>query len=148
MRIADYTSPRDTKVNLTVSYHSAVDLLLSLWILGERMAGEGLSDLDLGDDWFDGLAAGMSDTTRDDRRLRVLRNLADSDASLAEVAKDSDIAKSTLHHHLMLLRAAGLVGVQIGDTKRYSLRRDTISEAASSLEYYLDPENNGKAYPA
>jgi DNA-binding transcriptional ArsR family regulator len=360
MRIADYTSPRTTKVNLTVSYHSAIDLLLSLWILGERMAGKGLSDLDLGDEWFDNLAEGMSDKTRDDlaslgsgdvwiglvallpeagkggsvaefldflvgydpvdlrfrlsqcydmfddryqgliadaaegkegaaaeflaleqfekphmlrwgktlgvllgvapqqtkdqiigilssfqnevfaahekefrqnlesdfeskramarrlapervieiatsgitlsgehtsrpivlmpsmvarpwvvvsagpdfnvyaysvsdenldmdpdapppwlvkaykalgdeRRLRILRKLGDSDASLAELAKDSDIAKSTLHHHLMLLRAAGLVGVHIGDTKRYSLRHDTMIEAAASLEYYLNP---------
>jgi DNA-binding transcriptional ArsR family regulator len=365
MRIADYTSPRDTKVNLTVSYHSAIDLLLSLWILGERMAGEGLADLDLGSDWFDDLTAGMSDKTRDDlaslksgdvwiglvallpeagkggsvadfldfldgydpvdlrfrlsqcydmfddrhqeliadaaegkegaaaeflaleqfdkphmlrwgktlqallgaapqetmdqiigvlsrfqdevfaphekefrhnlesdfeakramtrrlspervieiatsgitlsgehtsrpivlmpsmvarpwvvvsagpdfnvyaysvsdenldmdpdtpapwlikvykalgddRRLRILRKLGESDASLAELAKDSDIAKSTLHHHLMLLRAAGLVGVHIGDTKRYSLRRDTMIEAAASLEYYLEPNNKTK----
>ena len=362
MRVADYTSQRDTRVNLTVSYQSAIDLLLSLWILGERMAGEGLSDLDLGDEWFDNLAEGMSDKTRDDlaslgsgdvwiglvallpeaglggsvsdfidfvneydpvdlrfrmsqcydmfddryqdliadaaegkkgaaakflaleqfdkpqmlrwartldvllgmtpqetkdqivgilssfqdevfapyekefrhnlesdfeskramtrrlspervieiatsgitlsgehtsspivlmpsmvarpwvvvsagpdfnvyaysvsdenldmdpdapppwlvktykalgdeRRLRILRRLGDSDASLAELAKDSDIAKSTLHHHLMLLRAAGLIGVHIGDTKRYSLRRDTMSEAAASLEYYLNPNN-------
>jgi hypothetical protein len=66
MKIADYTSQRDTRVARTVSYHSAIDLLLSLWILGERIAGEGLSDLDLGDDWFDDLAAGMSDKTRDD----------------------------------------------------------------------------------
>jgi DNA-binding transcriptional ArsR family regulator len=365
MRVADYTSQRDTKVNLTVSYHSAIDLLLSLWILGERLAGEGLSDLDLGSEWFDDLAAGMSDKTRDDlaslgsgdvwiglvallpeagkggsvadfldfldgydpvdlrfrlsqcydmfdeshqsliadaaegkegaaanflaleqfekphmarwgktlevllsvtpqetkdqivgilssfqdevfaphekefrhnletdfeskramtrrlspervielattgitlsgehtsrpivlmpsmvarpwvvvsagpdfnvyaysvsdenldmdpdtpppwlvkiykalgddRRLRILRRLRESDASLAELAKGSDLAKSTLHHHLMLLRAAGLVGVHIGDTKRYSLRRDTMGEAAASLEYYLEPNTNTK----
>lgn len=362
MRIADYTSPRDTKINLTVSYHSAIDLLLSLWILGERMAGKGLADLDLGSDWFDDLTAGMSDKTRDDlaslgsgdvwislvallpeagkggtvadfldfldgydpvdlrfrlsqcydmfderyqdliadaaegkegaaaeflsleqfdkphmsrwvrtlevllgvtpretkdqiigiltayqdevfaphekefrhnlesdfeskramtrrlsaervieiatsgitlsgehstrpivlmpsmvarpwvvvsagpdfnvyaysvsdenldmdpdapapwlmkaykalgddRRLRILRRLGESDASLAELTKGANIAKSTLHHHLMLLRAAGLVGVHIGDTKRYSLRRDTITEAAASLDYYLNPNN-------
>jgi len=41
----------------------------------------------------------------------------------------------------MLLRAAGLIGVHIGDTKRYSLRRDTMSEAAASLEYYLNPNS-------
>jgi DNA-binding transcriptional ArsR family regulator len=362
MRIADYTSQRDTKVNLTVSYHSAIDLLLSLWILGERLAGEGLSDLDLGSEWFDDLSAEMSDKTRDDlaslgsgdvwiglvallpeagkggsvadfldflagydpvdlrfrlsqcydmfdeshqsliadaaegkegaaakflaleqfekghmvrwgktldvllgvtpqatkdqivgilsnfqdevfarhekefrhnleadfeskramtrrlspervieiattgvtlsgehaanpivlmpsmvarpwvvvsagpgfdvyayavsdenldmdpdapapwlvktykalgdeRRLKILRKLGESDASLAELAQESDIAKSTLHHHLMLLRAAGLIGVHFGDTKRYSLRRDTMIEAAASLDYYLNPNN-------
>ena len=365
MRVADYTSQRGTKVNLTVSYHSAIDLLMSLWILGERMADKGLADLDLGNNWFDDLAAGMSDRTRDDiaslgsgdvwiglvallpeagkggsvadfldfldgydpvdlrfrlsqcydmfdeshqgliadaaegkegaaakflaleqfekpkmmrwgktldvllgmapqetkdqiigvlssfqdevfapyekefrhnlesdfeskramtrrlspervieiattgitlsgehatspivlmpsmvarpwvvvsagpdfnvyaypvsdenldmdpdapprwlvktykalgddRRLRILRRLGDSDASLAELAKDSDLAKSTLHHHLMLLRAAGLVGVHIGDTKRYSVRRDTMTEAAASLKYYLEPNDETK----
>ena len=365
MKIADYTSQRGTRVSLTVSYHSAIDLLLSLWILGERLAGKGLSDLDLGSGWFDNLDEAMSDKTRDDlaalgsgdvwiglvallpeagkggsvadfldfldgydpvdlrfrlsqcydmfdeshqdliadaaegkegaaarflaleqfekphmmrwgktldvllgvtpqetkdqivgilssfqdevfapyekefrrnlesdfeskramtrrlspervieiatsgitlsgehtsspivlmpsmvarpwvvvsagpdfnvyaysvsdenldmdpdapppwlvktykalgdeRRLRILRRLGESDASLAELAKDSDIAKSTLHHHLMLLRAAGLIGVHIGDTKRYSVRRDTMIEAAASLKYYLEPNDEAK----
>jgi DNA-binding transcriptional ArsR family regulator len=365
MKVADYTSQREAKVNLTVSYHSAIDLLLSLWVIGERMAGEGLSDLDLGNDWFDALESAMSDTTRsnledvgsgdvwigliallpeaglggsvqdfldfldsydpidlrfrlsqcydmfderyqdliadaaegkqgaaeefldleqfakpsmarwagtlrallgmdpqqtkdeilgiltafqneafaphekvfrhnlkadfeskramtrrlspervieiatsgitlsgehavrpivlmpsmvarpwvvvsagpdfnvyaysvsdesldmdpdapapwlvkafkalgDERRLRILRKLGESDASLAELSQEFDIGKSTLHHHLMLLRAAGLIGVHMGDTKRYSLRRDTMTEAAASLEYYLTPKNHTK----
>ena len=362
MRIADYTSKQGTRVNLTVSYHSAIDLLLALWIIGERMAGEAPADLEVGDDWLDALNEGLSDRTRsgisdlgsgdiwvglvallpeagqggsvadfidflkgydpvdlrfrlsqcydmfgeqhqdliadaaegkegasaeflaleqfekpemvrwaktlailldknpqetkdqilailtsfqnevfaphekefrhnleadfeskramtrrlspervieiatsgitlsgehtarpivlmpsmiarpwvvmsagpdfnvyaysvsdenididpdapppwlmkvykalgDDRRVRILRKLAESEASLAELTKDSDVAKSTLHHHLMLLRAAGLIGVHFGDTKRYSLRRDTITEAAASLDYYLNPNN-------
>lgn len=74
----------------------------------------------------------------DERRLRILRKLGGGDASLAELAKDVDIAKSTLHHHMMLLRAAGLVGIHIGDTKQYSLRQDTMSEAAASLDHYID----------
>ncbi|MEN8239620.1 MAG: winged helix-turn-helix domain-containing protein [Actinomycetota bacterium] len=368
MKIADYTSQREAKVNLTVSYHSAIDLLLALWIIGERMAGEGLADLDLGSDWFDDLEARMSDKTRgdledvgtgdvwiglvallpeagqggsvqdfldflgsydpvdlrfrlsqcydlfderyqdliadaaegkqgaldeflaleefskpsmarwagtlrallgmdpqqtkdkilgvltafqedvfaqyekafrhnlesdfeskramtrrlspqrvieiatsgitlsghhaarpivlmpsmvarpwvvvsagpdfnvyaysvsdeslemdpdapapwllkafkalgDERRLRILRKLGESDASLAELSQEFDIGKSTLHHHLMLLRAAGLIGIHMGDTKRYSLRRDTMTEAASSLDYYLDPKNRRKDSP-
>jgi DNA-binding transcriptional ArsR family regulator len=75
----------------------------------------------------------------DERRLRVLRTLARGDASLAELADTVDIAKSTLHHHMMLLRAAGLVRIQLGDDKRYSLREETLSDAAAMLDYYIHP---------
>lgn len=358
MKIADYTSQRTSPVSVKVTYHSAIDLLFALWILGERMAGEGLADLDLGTDWFDELAAGMSKETTDvleslgsgdvwiglvallpeageggrvadfiefvddydpvdlryrltqcydlfgpeqrelvadaaegrsgsadellsleafgkpvmkrwrealrfllemspdetkallvrtlsgfqkdvfspheeafreslksdflskrsmarrisperlieiatsgvtvsgestsrpivlmpsmvarpwvvmstgpdfnvygysvadecldldpdapppwlvkvykalgdERRLRILRRLAETEASLADLARDADIAKSTLHHHLMLLRAAGLIRVHVGATKQYSLRETTLSEAVSSLDHYM-----------
>ena len=81
----------------------------------------------------------------DDRRLRVLRTLAEGDASLAELADTVDIAKSTLHHHLMLLRSAGLVRVHVGDDKRYSLREETLGDAASTLDHYIHatPEERG-----
>jgi DNA-binding transcriptional ArsR family regulator len=80
----------------------------------------------------------------DERRLRVLRRLAGGDASLAELAKDADIAKSTLHHHLMLLRAAGLVSVEVGENKKYSLRETTPTEAASVLNDYMHPAQESK----
>ncbi|MDJ0791573.1 MAG: metalloregulator ArsR/SmtB family transcription factor [Acidimicrobiia bacterium] len=73
----------------------------------------------------------------DERRLRVLRSLADGDASLAELADRHDIAKSTLHHHLMLLRSAGLVRLHVGTEKRYSLREETLGDASAALDHYL-----------
>ncbi len=73
----------------------------------------------------------------DERRLRILRTLAEREASLAELSKDADIAKSTLHHHLMLLRAAGLIRIEVGDEKRYSLREDSLPEAATYLDHYI-----------
>ncbi len=73
----------------------------------------------------------------DERRLRILRTLNAGDASLADLAKDADIAKSTLHHHLMLLRAAGLVRIEVGHEKRYSLREDSLPEAAAYLNHYI-----------
>lgn len=83
----------------------------------------------------------------DERRLRVLRTLADGDASLAELADTVDIAKSTLHHHLMLLRSAGLIRVLVGEDKRYSLREETLGDAASTLDHYIHatPEERGGA---
>ncbi|MEN8112842.1 MAG: winged helix-turn-helix domain-containing protein, partial [Actinomycetota bacterium] len=45
----------------------------------------------------------------DERRLRILRRLSKGNASLHELADELDVSKSTLHHHMMLLRSAGLV---------------------------------------
>ncbi len=73
----------------------------------------------------------------DERRLKILKLLAEGDATLAELAERSDVAKSTLHHHLMLLRTAGLVRVHVGADKKYSLREDTITDAASVLDHYI-----------
>lgn len=81
----------------------------------------------------------------DERRLRILRKLAETDASLAELSADADIAKSTMHHHLTLLRAAGLVTLTSGKDKRYSLRTETLSETASILHQYIHPSNEHAA---
>jgi len=82
----------------------------------------------------------------DERRLRVLRRLADADATLAELSEGVDIAKSTLHHHIALLRTAGLVTVRTDPKKRYSLRRDTLAEAASLLDHYLRGAGQGDTH--
>jgi DNA-binding transcriptional ArsR family regulator len=58
----------------------------------------------------------------DDTRLRLLRELAGGDRRLTELAATLHLSKSTLHQHLGLLRAAGLVHVSIGVDKRYGLR--------------------------
>ena len=73
----------------------------------------------------------------DEKRLKVLRRLADGDASLVELAAELDIAKTTLHHHMMLLRAAGLIRVHVGQDKRFSLREETLPEAATYLNHYI-----------
>ena len=73
----------------------------------------------------------------DERRLRMLSILADGDASLLEIAERVGLAKSTAHHHLRMLRTAGLVRITVGATKSYSLRRDTIPEASRLLHAFL-----------
>ena len=74
----------------------------------------------------------------DEKRLRLLGVLAEGDLGLKELAKRADIAKSTAHHHLRVLRSAGLVRVVVGeDDKRYGLRRDSIPEAGRLLEGFL-----------
>ncbi|MCP4307898.1 MAG: winged helix-turn-helix transcriptional regulator [bacterium] len=73
----------------------------------------------------------------DERRLRMLSILSEGDAGLMDIAERVDLAKSTTHHHLRILRSAGLVRVTVGENKSYSLRRDGVPEAARLLEAYL-----------
>ncbi len=73
----------------------------------------------------------------DERRLRMLSILSEGDASLMEIAEKVDLAKSTTHHHLRILRSAGLVRVTVGESKSYGLRREGVPEAARLLDAYL-----------
>lgn len=74
----------------------------------------------------------------DERRLRLLRILKDGPASLADITARTDLAKSTVHHHLRVLRSAGLVRATIGADTEYSLRADAIPDAARLLAGFLD----------
>jgi DNA-binding transcriptional ArsR family regulator len=70
----------------------------------------------------------------DERRIRILRRLVAGEASLGELAEASGLAKSTAHHHLAHLRAAGLVTLR-GNARGYwyGLRAEGLGEARSLL---------------
>ncbi|MEA2009843.1 MAG: winged helix-turn-helix domain-containing protein [Actinomycetota bacterium] len=74
----------------------------------------------------------------DERRLRILRRLSHGPASLHELADELAVSKSTLHHHMMLLRSAGLVKVLIGADQEYALREDIVPETTAVLQAYID----------
>jgi DNA-binding transcriptional ArsR family regulator len=61
----------------------------------------------------------------DPKRLRMLERLREGEASLDELAAEIELARSTTHHHLAHLRAAGLV---------------TFRGNASGYFYALDPD--------
>src|SRR5436190_2212707 len=63
-----------------------------------------------------------------------LRGLAAGDATLTELAGTAETAKSTAHHHLAHLRAAGLVTMR-GNARayRFALRTDGFAEARRVL---------------
>ena len=65
-------------------------------------------------------------------RVQILRRLAAGDASLNELTELTGLAKSTAHHHLNQLRAAGLVIVS-GNARsyRYSLRDEAVGEVGA-----------------
>jgi DNA-binding transcriptional ArsR family regulator len=70
----------------------------------------------------------------DGRRVGILRRLASGDATLDELADAAGLAKSTAHHHLGQLRAAGLVALR-GNARGYwyALRPEGLSEAQQTI---------------
>lgn len=75
----------------------------------------------------------------DERRLRMLRQMAQGDASLADLAAVVGLSKSTVIHHLAILRAAGFVRTRLraNGTTSYSLRTDSVPDARGALDSYL-----------
>ena len=74
----------------------------------------------------------------DERRLRLLAALAREDADLKTLSENVDLAKSTTHHHLRVLRGAGLVRVVVSEhDKRYTLRKEGLAEAGPLLDGFL-----------
>lgn len=75
----------------------------------------------------------------DESRLRLLRFLAATPRGFSEVVRHSGLAKSTVHHHLVVLRAAGLVRVhdRADGSTTYSLRGDALAALGPRLEGFL-----------
>ena len=84
----------------------------------------------------------------DEKRLRMLRALATSSGTLQELADRFGLPKSTAHHHLAILRSAGLVRVTSDEEHRYSVRREVIPEMSALLGAYLGPEEEQRAREA
>jgi DNA-binding transcriptional ArsR family regulator len=75
----------------------------------------------------------------DERRLRMLKKLAIQGYSLQEMADEMGVAKTTLHHHFVILRSAGLVRLRTSD-HRYRLREEMLPDVSDLLEGYLKRE--------
>lgn len=78
----------------------------------------------------------------DERRLRILKEVADGGAGLSQLTEVLGLAKSTVFHHIGILRAAGLVRVVFGQGEDginvYHLRREVFGDAGVQLQKYLD----------
>ena len=81
----------------------------------------------------------------DERRLRILRRLAERETTLDELTEMLGLSKSTVHHHISILRAAGLVRVKMPTSSHkgekhstyYSLRPQALDAAGSFLDTYI-----------
>ena len=78
----------------------------------------------------------LSKALGDEKRLRILRTLAEGEKTLMELAEMFGVAKTTMHHHMIVLRSAGLVSVGVGQ-KRYRLRTETVPDVGALLSGYL-----------
>jgi DNA-binding transcriptional ArsR family regulator len=78
----------------------------------------------------------------DDKRLRLLRRLSEQPATLTELTEHLGLAKSTVFHHIGVLRAAGLVRVLFdeGHVSTYGLRLEAVPDGAALLNLYLNPQ--------
>ncbi|HZU14892.1 MAG TPA: metalloregulator ArsR/SmtB family transcription factor [Chloroflexota bacterium] len=79
----------------------------------------------------------------DPSRLRLLRHLAQGPRSFSELVRFSGLSKSTVHHHMVILRAARLV--RILDTDEfpgiYILRPAAFDETGVYLRDYLSADD-------
>jgi DNA-binding transcriptional ArsR family regulator len=66
----------------------------------------------------------------DSKRVAILLRLSQSQATFAELAEVAGLARSTTHHHLAQLRAAGLI-VLHGNARRYHYTLDPNGLAAA-----------------
>lgn len=82
----------------------------------------------------------------DETRLRILRLLARKQMTFTEIVREIALSKSTIHYHLIALRAAGLVIVHIrakGDDYKsveYSLRHEALEDLPLHIGGYLGPD--------
>lgn len=74
----------------------------------------------------------------DEHRLRMIKMLAEKDWSLQELTEQLEMAKSTIHHHLSMLRSAQLVETA---GSRYRLRRATLDKLPLLWDEFLDRSN-------
>ena len=70
----------------------------------------------------------------DEVRLKIIKHLSEGSQSLQYITDKLEMGKSTIHHHLKILRSAKLV--EIIDSK-YALKREALNSIAKELDYYL-----------
>ena len=71
----------------------------------------------------------------DEVRLRIVKMLYENDCTLQELTSQLNIGKSTIHHHLKILRAAKLVEVS---QSKYSLKKKAIAGLPKEIDLYLN----------
>ncbi|MCT1902436.1 metalloregulator ArsR/SmtB family transcription factor [Oceanobacillus sp. FSL W8-0428] len=71
----------------------------------------------------------------DEVRLKMVKMLSEHPRTLQDMTEKLDIGKSTIHHHLKILRAAKLV--EIIDSK-YCLKNNVFTLLAKEFDWYLE----------
>jgi DNA-binding transcriptional ArsR family regulator len=74
----------------------------------------------------------------DESRVRAIQLMAEEPMTIQELADKLGLRKSTVHHHIAELRAAGLLRVPMA-TKRYSLRPEALDGFGALLAQLAKP---------
>ncbi|OAX48782.1 ArsR/SmtB family transcription factor [Paenibacillus sp. AD87] len=75
----------------------------------------------------------------DETRLYILRLLAGRQLTFTEIVSKVKLSKSTVHYHLISLRAAGLVIVHYNQkTTSYSLRLEALNKLSEQISAYIE----------
>jgi DNA-binding transcriptional ArsR family regulator len=87
-------------------------------------------------------AVALGKALGDEQRIAILGRLTLGEASLGELADAAGLAKSTTHHHLVLLRDAGLVGLRgAARAYRYFLQEDALRSSRNLVAEVLTRRN-------
>lgn len=70
----------------------------------------------------------------DEARLRIVKLLFENDRTLRDITEKLAMGKSTIHHHLKILRSAQLVKIK---NSKYVLKRKSIDSLAKEIDLYL-----------
>lgn len=83
----------------------------------------------------------------DESRLKILRFLAQKERTFTDIVNFTGLAKSTVHYHLILLRAAGLsrCHFKTNDVLNYSLRRSMLEQVSENLREFVDQPDAAKS---
>ncbi|UOR10767.1 ArsR/SmtB family transcription factor [Halobacillus amylolyticus] len=71
----------------------------------------------------------------DEVRMKIVKLLFEKERTLHELTDILNMGKSTIHHHLKLLKSARIVE---GERSIYRLRKNSIDMMATELEYFID----------
>jgi DNA-binding transcriptional ArsR family regulator len=76
----------------------------------------------------------------DEGRLKLLRRMSTGPVTLSDAVEELGVAKATAHHHLSILRQAGLVSLRDDERRTlYGVRDDPPAVARDALTAYLRP---------
>lgn len=75
----------------------------------------------------------------DESRMQILKYISSSSKGFMEIVKHTGLSKSTVHHHLVSLRAAGLLIVEgeRANVVSYRLREDALEKLQQLLKQYF-----------
>jgi DNA-binding transcriptional ArsR family regulator len=83
----------------------------------------------------------------DPLRLRALRILAGGPRTLGDLAAELGVPRTTLAHHIAVLRAAGLLSHTVEDGRwgRLSLRADAVADVEPLFRGFVTPPRSRRS---